>query len=80
MFVSHFSDPDLRVEIFFEKEGAAENRGVDFEIWTQAPLHTSMEVEEIFIQSLSVLLFYCFFGDRKQLLKAVLTCTKAAPV
>ena len=32
MFVSHFFDPDLRVEIFFEKEGAAENRGVDFEI------------------------------------------------
>ena len=55
MFVFHFGDPDLRVEIFFEKEGAAENRGVeenrgvDFEIWIQAPLHTSMEVEETFI-------------------------------
>ena len=32
MFVSHFVDPDLRVEIFFEEEGSAENGGVDFEI------------------------------------------------
>ena len=32
MFVYHFVDPDLRVEIFFEKEGAAENGSVDFEI------------------------------------------------
>ena len=32
MFVYHFVDPDLRVETFFQKDGAAENRGVDFEI------------------------------------------------
>ena len=32
MFVYHFVDPDLRVEIYFEKEGSAENGGVDFEI------------------------------------------------
>ena len=32
ILVSHFVDPDLRVEIFFEKERAAENGGVDFEI------------------------------------------------
>ena len=32
MFVSRFVDPDLRVEIFFGKKGAAENGGVDFEI------------------------------------------------
>ena len=32
MFVYHFADPDLRVQIFFEKEGAAENGGADFEI------------------------------------------------
>ena len=32
MFVYHFLNPDLRLEIFFEKEGAAENGGVDFEI------------------------------------------------
>ena len=32
MFVYHFVYPDLRVEIYFEKEGSAENGGVDFEI------------------------------------------------
>ena len=32
MFVYHFIDPDLMVEIFFEKERAAENGGVEFEI------------------------------------------------
>ena len=32
MFVYHFVDPDLRVEIFFKKEGTAENGGIDFEI------------------------------------------------
>ena len=32
MFVYHFVDPDLKVEIFFEKEGAAENVGINFEI------------------------------------------------
>ena len=32
MFVSHFVNPHLRVKIIFEKEGAAENGGVDFEI------------------------------------------------
>ena len=28
----HFVDPDLGVEMFFGKEGAAEKRGIDFEI------------------------------------------------
>ena len=32
MFVYHFVDPDLRVEIIFRKEGAAENGRIDFEI------------------------------------------------
>ena len=32
MFVSHFVNPHLRVKIIFEKEGAAENGGIDFEI------------------------------------------------
>ena len=32
MFVPHCVDPDLRVEIFFENEQAAENGDVDFEI------------------------------------------------
>ena len=32
MYVYHVVNPDLRVQIFFEKDGAAENRDVDFEI------------------------------------------------
>ena len=32
MFIYHFVHPDLRVETFFEKDAAAENGGVDFEI------------------------------------------------
>ena len=28
----HFVHPDLRVEIFFKKEEATENEGIDFEI------------------------------------------------
>ena len=32
MFVHHFVNPDLRVEIIFRKDGIAENGGIDFEI------------------------------------------------
>ena len=32
MFVYHFVDPNLRVEVTFRKEGIVENGGVDFEI------------------------------------------------
>ena len=32
IFVDHFVEPDLRVETFFQKDEAAENGGVDFEI------------------------------------------------
>ena len=32
MFVNHLINPDLRVEIFFKKEGATEKKGVDLEI------------------------------------------------
>ena len=32
MFVYHFVDPDLRVQIIFGKEGTSENEGIDFEI------------------------------------------------
>ena len=32
MFVYHFVDLYMRVEIFLEKEGPGENGGVDFEI------------------------------------------------
>ena len=31
-FVSNFPDPDLRVEVFFEKEKATGSGGADFEI------------------------------------------------
>ena len=32
MFVYHFIDPDLRVEVFFEKEEVTEQEIVGFEI------------------------------------------------
>ena len=32
-----FSEPDQKIEIFFEKEGAAEESNVDFEIGVNAP-------------------------------------------
>ena len=32
MFVHHFVNPGLRVEIIFRKERTAENGGIDFEI------------------------------------------------
>ena len=31
-FIYHFVDPDLTVEIFFEKKGTVENGNVDFQI------------------------------------------------
>ena len=31
MFVYHFVDPDLRVEMIFRKEEPGENGGIDFE-------------------------------------------------
>ena len=42
MSVYYFVDPNLELDIFFEKEGATEKWGVDFEIWicgTSAHLH-----------------------------------------
>ena len=32
IFVYHFVDPDLKVDVIFRKEGTAENGGVDFKI------------------------------------------------
>ena len=32
IFVYHFVDPDLKVEVIFRKKGIAENGGIDFEI------------------------------------------------
>ena len=64
MFVYHFVDPDLRVEIFFEKEGSAENGGVDFEI---GDIDTSAYLYWRLKKTLwrACLRFYCFLGDKK---------------
>ena len=73
MFVYYFVDPDLRVEKFFEKEGAAEMEDVDFEIkdiGTSPHLYWRLEK----ISCRVCLLFYFFFGDKEKLLKALLTC------
>ena len=40
MFIYHFDDSCLVVDISFELEGATEKGGVDFEIGTEVPLHT----------------------------------------
>ena len=32
IFVYHFADPDLKVEVISRKEGTTENGGIDFEI------------------------------------------------
>ena len=32
IFIYHFVDSDLNVEVIFRKEGTAENSGIDFEI------------------------------------------------
>ena len=74
MFVYHFVDPDLRVEIIFRKEGTVENGGIDFEIrdiCTSAHGYWGLKK----ISCKACLLFYYFFGDKKSLLKALLTCT-----
>ena len=57
-----FVDPDLRVKIFFEKERAAENRSVYFEIGDIEP-QPRLKVEENVMQSLSA--FLLLFGDKK---------------
>ena len=36
IFICHFFYPDLRIEIFFEKEEAVEQSDVDFEIGVNA--------------------------------------------
>ena len=60
MFVYHFVDPDLRIEIFFQKEGATENGGIDFEIGdigTSAHLYCRLKKNSC----RACLLFYGFF-------------------
>ena len=71
MFVYHFVDSDLKIEIFFEKEGLAENGGVDFEIGdigTSALLYWRLKK----ISCKACLLFYCILATKIALL---LICT-----
>ena len=56
MLDHHFLDPDLRIEISFEEEAAAENGGVDFETWEIDKL--LLEIDENFMQSLGTFLFF----------------------
>ena len=62
MFVYHFVDPDLRVEIIFRKEGTVENGGIDFEIGdigTSAHWYWRLKKFSYRVP----LLFYYSFGD-----------------
>ena len=71
MFVHHFVDPDLRVETFFETDGAAENGGVDFEIEDiGTSTRLTLEVEENSCRA--CLLSYCLFGGKKTAFKSSL--------
>ena len=74
MFHYYFVDPDLRVEIFFEKQRAAENGDVDFETGdiSTSP-HLYWRFKKTACRAFS-LFNYCF-GIKKQLLKYLLTCT-----
>ena len=71
MFVYHFVDPDLRVEIIFRKEERSENWGIEFNIGYRDNIfiykdigtsHTVLEVEEMSCRA--CLLYYYFFGDK----------------
>ena len=64
MFVDHFADPDLRVEIILRKEGTAENGGIDFEIGNiSTSAHWYWKLKKISCRT--CLLFYYFFRDKK---------------
>ena len=56
MFVFHFVDPDLRVEILFRKEGTTENGDIHFEIGYRPLCTLLLEVEQNFMQSLPAFL------------------------
>ena len=84
MFVYGFAGPAQGWNLFQKKEGCRK-WSVDFEAGDVTPRYRhlfilALEVEETFKQSLSPLLFYCFSGNKKLLLKVPLACTKAAPV
>ena len=63
MFVHHFVDPDLRIETFFEKEGTAENEGVDFEIeHIGTSAHLYWKLKKISCRACLLLYLFIFFG------------------
>ena len=75
MFVYHFVDPDLRVETFFEKDEAAENGGVDFEIRDIGlSAHLYLRLKKISCRA--CLLSYYFFCHKNS--KAVADVSKFA--
>ena len=77
MFVHHFVDPDLRIETFFEKEGTAENEGVDFEIeHIGTSAHLYWRLKKISCRACLLLYLFIFFWGgvkKKKFLKALLT-------
>ena len=70
----HFVDPDLRVDIFFVKEGTLKNGSLDFEIGDKG---TSTHLYWMLKKSScrACLLFNYFFDDKKYPFKAFSTCT-----
>ena len=63
MFVYHFVDPDLRVDLRFKKDGATENTGVDFEIGDiGTSVHWYWKVKKFHWELASA--FYYFFGGK----------------
>ena len=64
MFVYHFVDPDLRVEIILRNKGTAENGGIDFEIGNiSTSSHWYWRMKKISCRA--CLLFHYFFGNKK---------------
>ena len=62
IFVYHFVDPDLKVEVIFRKEGTAENGGIDFEIGDiDTSAHWSWRLKKIAFKNLFDPLIFEFF-------------------
>ena len=62
IFVYHFVDPDLKVEVIFRKEGTAENGGIDFEIGDiGTSAHWYWRLKKTAFKSLLILSFFNSF-------------------
>ena len=64
IFVCHFVDPDLGIDIFFQKRGRSRTRGVDLEIRAESPAAYCTPLlgnEENFMQSLFAFLLFTSF-------------------